>query len=205
MPSLQARPFRTTESTMAGSPAQRSERSLERNARAVQLKPSVGQGTAVTKIRLHPGLRCDVEEGAWKFTVGMSEKYGGTNAGPNPGVYGRAAVGSCLAVGYGLWAARLGVQIDALDVEIQADYDARGELGVSDDVRPGYLAMRYIVTVESPAPAEDSCGSSIRPIATARGVMTSRTASPSVERCASPCAKPWRWTPGSNAGSSRYG
>ena len=50
---------------------------LERNARAVQLKPSVGQGTAVTKIRLQPGLRCDVEEGAWKFTVGMSEKYGG--------------------------------------------------------------------------------------------------------------------------------
>ncbi len=128
---------------------------LERNARAVQLKPSVGQGTAVTKIRLQPGLRCDVEEGAWKFTVGMSEKYGGTNAGPNPGVYGRGAVGSCLAIGYGLWAARLGVQIDALDVEVQADYDARGELGVSDDVRPGYLAMRYIVTVESPAPAED--------------------------------------------------
>ncbi len=128
---------------------------LERNARAVQLKPSVGQGTAVTKIRLQPGLRCDVEEGAWKFTVGMSEKYGGTNAGPNPGVYGRGAVGSCLAIGYGLWAARLGVQIDALEVEVQADYDARGELGVSDDVRPGYLAMRYIVTVESPAPAED--------------------------------------------------
>ena len=128
---------------------------LERNARAVQLKPSVGQGTAVTKIRLYPGLRCDVEEGAWKFTVGMSEKYGGTNAGPNPGVYGRGAVGSCLAIGYGLWAARLGVQIDALEVEVQADYDARGELGVSDDVRPGYLAMRYIVTVESPASAED--------------------------------------------------
>ena len=47
------------------------------------------------------------------------------------------------------------MQIDALEVEVQADYDARGELGVSDDVRPGYLAMRYIVTVESPAPAED--------------------------------------------------
>ena len=128
---------------------------LERNARAVQLKPSVGQGTAVTRVKLHPGLRCDVEDGEWKFTVGMSQKYGGTNAGPNPGVYGRAAIGSCLAVGYGMWAARLGVQIDALDVEIQADYDVRGELGVSDDVRPGYLAMRYIVTVESPASAED--------------------------------------------------
>jgi hypothetical protein len=54
-----------------------------------------------------------------------------------------------------MWAARLGVPIDALEVEVQADYDTRGELGVSDDVRPGYLAMRYIVTVDSPASAED--------------------------------------------------
>jgi uncharacterized OsmC-like protein len=128
---------------------------LNRNVRAVQLRPSVGQGTAVTRVRLKPGLACDVEDGPWKFTVGMTEKYGGTNAGPNPGVYGRGAVGSCLAICYGMWAARLGVAIEALEVEIQADYDARGELGVSDDVRPGYLAMRYCVTVESAAPADD--------------------------------------------------
>jgi uncharacterized OsmC-like protein len=128
---------------------------VDRNAQAVQLRPSVGQGTAVTRVRLKPGLACDVEDGPWKFTVGMTEKYGGSNAGPNPGVYGRGAVGSCLAICYGMWAARLGVAIEALEVEIQADYDARGELGVSADVRPGYLAMRYCVTVESAAPADD--------------------------------------------------
>lgn len=128
---------------------------LERSARAVELKPSVGQGTAKTTVRLRPGLAAEVEEGPWKFVVGMPETYGGSNAGPNPGVYGRGAVGACLAVCYGMWAARLGVVIDALEVEIQADYDVRGELGVSDDVRPGYLAMRYIVTVESSAPIDD--------------------------------------------------
>jgi len=128
---------------------------VERNVKAVSLRASVGQGTAVTRARLRPGLACEVEEGSWRFTVGMPDKYGGTNAGPNPGVYGRAAVGSCLAIGYAMWAARLGVPIDALDVEIQADYDVRGELGVADDVPPGYLAMRYIVTVESTAPQAD--------------------------------------------------
>lgn len=54
-----------------------------------------------------------------------------------------------------MWAARLGVPIDALSVEVQADYDSRGELGVADDVAPGYSQIRYIVTVESPA-AEDA-------------------------------------------------
>ena len=128
---------------------------IERNVKAVSLRALIGQGTAVTRVRLRPGLACDVEEGAWHFKVGMTEKYGGTNEGPNPGVYGRAAVGSCLAIGYGMWAARLGVPIDALSVEIQADYDVRGELGVADDVAPGYLGMRYIVTVESSAAEAD--------------------------------------------------
>jgi uncharacterized OsmC-like protein len=128
---------------------------LERNVKAVTLRPSVGQGTAVTRVHLRDGLACDITEGPWTLTAGMTEKYGGTNAGPNPGVLGRAALGSCLALGYGMWAARLGVPITSLDVEIQADYDVRGELAVDDSVRPGYTAMRYIVTVTSPASEED--------------------------------------------------
>jgi len=128
---------------------------IERSARAVELRPSVGQGTVVTKVRLRDGLSCEVEDGPWKFTVGMTDAYGGSNAGPNPGVYGRGAVGSCLAIGYSMWAARLGIPIASLEVEVQADYDARGELAVSDSVRPGYLSMRYIVTVESSAPRDD--------------------------------------------------
>lgn len=128
---------------------------LERNVEALSVRPSVGQGTKVTRARLQPGLACEVEEGSWRFTVGMPGAYGGSDAGPNPGVYGRAALGSCLAIGYGMWAARLGVAIEALEVEVHADFDARGELGMSDDIPPGYLAMRYIVTVESSASEAD--------------------------------------------------
>ena len=128
---------------------------LERNVKAVSLKPAVGFGTATTRVRLKPGLECEVEEGTWQFTVGMSEKSGGTNAGPNPGIFGRAALGSCLAIGYAMWAARMGVPIESLDVVVEADYDRRGELGVSDEVPPGYLQVRYIVTVRSGASEED--------------------------------------------------
>jgi uncharacterized OsmC-like protein len=124
---------------------------VERSVRAVSLKPSVGQGTAVTRARLRDGLACDVEDGPWKLVVGMTEKYGGSNAGPNPGVLGRGALASCLALGYAMWAARLGVPIDSLEIEVQADYDVRGELGVDDAVRPGYGAIRYVVHVSSPA------------------------------------------------------
>jgi uncharacterized OsmC-like protein len=128
---------------------------IERNVKAVSLRPAVGQNTARTRVQLRPGLECEVTEGPWRLTVAMSEKSGGTNAGPNPGVLGRGALGSCLALGYAMWALRLGVPLDALEVEVEADYDSRGELGVSDDVAPGYTQVRYIVTVTSRAAEED--------------------------------------------------
>jgi uncharacterized OsmC-like protein len=115
----------------------------------------VGRGTLTTRARLRPGLECEIVDGAWSLKAGMSPASGGTNAGPTPGILGRGALGSCLAIGYAMWAARLGVDLDSLEVEVEADYDSRGELGVADDVPPGYLQVRYRVTVSSPAPEED--------------------------------------------------
>lgn len=128
---------------------------LERNVKVIEARPSIAQGTAVTRVTLHPGLACDVEDGPWKFTVGMTEKYGGLNNGPNPGVYGRAALGSCLAIGYAMWAARLDIVVRALTVEVKARYDVRGELGVDDSVRPGYADIVYVVTVDTDASDKD--------------------------------------------------
>ena len=127
---------------------------FERNAKAISLRPSVGQGTAITKVRLREDLTCDVEDGPWKFVVDMSPKSGGDGRGPDSGVYGRTALGSCLAMGYTLWGAKLGVAFSRLEVEVQADYDSGGYLGVSAGP-PGYRQVRYIVTVESDAPEAD--------------------------------------------------
>ena len=110
---------------------------FERNAKAISLRPSVGLGTASTRVRLRENLACDVEDGAWKLTVGASVKSGGDGLAPDPGVYGRTALGSCLAIGYAMWAAKLGVNINSLTVEVQADYDSGASHGVTD-APPGY-------------------------------------------------------------------
>jgi uncharacterized OsmC-like protein len=128
---------------------------LQRSLKLIEANPTIGRGTAVTKVTLHPGLACDVEDGPWKFSAGMTEKYGGSNAGPNPGVFGRAALGSCLAIGYGMWAARLDIPIRSLTVEVRARYDVRGEFAVDDSIRPGYLDIVYVVTVDTDAPDAD--------------------------------------------------
>jgi uncharacterized OsmC-like protein len=83
----------------------------------------------------------------------MGEKHGGAGAGPTPGTVGRAALGTCLAIGYRQWAAMLGVPIVSLEIEIQADYDSGAMYGTTN-AGPGYSAVRYIVSIESPADAE---------------------------------------------------
>ncbi len=127
---------------------------FERNAKALALRPSLGQGTAITKVRLAGGLTCEIEDGKWTLTADMGEKNGGSGLGPDPGVLGRAALGSCLVMSYVRWAGEFGVPLQGLEVEVQADYDARGEYGVGD-VSPSYSEIRYVVTVESDAPEAD--------------------------------------------------
>jgi uncharacterized OsmC-like protein len=128
---------------------------IERNIKALELRPSVGRGTAVTKVRVRDGLTCDLEDGPWKLVADNSKGEGGNGEGPDPGVFGRAALGSCLAIGYMMWAAVLEVPITSLEVEVQADYDAVGMFGVDDSKPAGWSAMRYIVIVESPASEAD--------------------------------------------------
>ncbi|NIR46281.1 MAG: OsmC family protein [Gemmatimonadetes bacterium] len=135
---------------MSGVRAERIKTKFERNVRALELRPGVGRGTAVTTVRLTGGLACEIEEGPWRLASDLSEKSGGDNSAPNPGIIGRAALGTCLATSYALWAAKMGVEFDLLEVEVQADYDTRGMYGV-DDVPPGYIQIRYVVTVESEA------------------------------------------------------
>jgi uncharacterized OsmC-like protein len=127
---------------------------FERCVRALTLRPSIGRSTGVSRTRITHGLACEIEEGPWRLAADMPAQVGGTTTGPTPGVFGRAALGSCLAIGYMMHAAKLGVPISALEVEVQADYDDSALFGVGS-ATPGYSEVRYTVTVESPAPTEE--------------------------------------------------
>lgn len=129
-------------------------RALARRRAIVEARPGRALGTAVSRVTIGDGYTCEAREGDWEVVIDLPEPWGGSDCGPNPGVFGRAALGACLAMTYRRWAVHEGLPIHRLEVEVEADYDARGELGVSD-VTPGYLAARYRVRVESPAPADE--------------------------------------------------
>ena len=127
---------------------------VERNIKAIRLRPSVGQGTAVTKVTVRDGCTADIEDGGWKLVSDEMPGDGGAGLGPDAGVLVRAGLGSCLAQGYVTWAARLDIPLDSVEVTVEADYDARGMFGVDESVPTGWGAVRYTAVISSPAPEE---------------------------------------------------
>lgn len=134
---------------------QRIKQAVEDAIDALTKDPSVGRGTATTTVRVRDGLTVDVEDGGWKLVGDEGKGDGGNGEGPDPGVFGRAALGTCLAIGYMTWAAVKGVLIESLSVEVEADYDAAGTMGIDPSRPAGWSAMRYTVHVESTAPAAE--------------------------------------------------
>lgn len=137
-----------------GSRSEQIRTAIDRARTALTRMDSVGRGTARTRARVRDGLTCEIEDGRWSLVADMPEKAGGRAEGPDPGVFGRAALASCLAIGYSTWAAHEGVPLESLEVEVEADYDARPEYGVGNGA-PGYEGLRWIVRVESSAPEAD--------------------------------------------------
>src|SRR5690242_2415385 len=96
---------------------QKISRAIKRSEEVLTLKPARGLGTGVSMTRIRNGLTCEIQEGNWKLLADMPESIGGNALGPTPGVYGRAALGSCLAIGYIMSAAKMNIPIISLEVE----------------------------------------------------------------------------------------
>jgi uncharacterized OsmC-like protein len=127
---------------------------FERNEQVLTKQPGLGQKTGKVSVHLKNGLCCEVESGPWKFRSDMSQKVGGTATAPSPGVYEAGALGSCIAIMAKMWAAKLDVTINDINVEVAFDTDMSMLFGVND-IPSHWKAIRYKVHVESNAPEAD--------------------------------------------------
>ncbi len=127
---------------------------MERNIKAVKLKPSVGIGTETMHTEMTVDGLCQISDGDTSLIVDLSEEYGGDETTPHPGFYVRAALSACLAQGYLVWAAYLGVEIGKIHIDITSEYDMRGNLGIDPEIRGGITSLHYIVSIESSADPE---------------------------------------------------
>ena len=71
----------------------------------------------------------------------------------NPVEYALAALGSCQAITYRVWAAQLGVKLDKVEISVDGDIDLRGFFGIDDRIRAGFNAVRINVSLSEPEDA----------------------------------------------------
>ena len=80
-----------------------------------------------------------------RITTDMPSGVGGRGEHPSPGWLFRASLASCVASTIGMEAAREGVTLRSLEVEVDSESDDRGILGMDESVPAGPLSTRIRV------------------------------------------------------------
>jgi uncharacterized OsmC-like protein len=137
---------------------------LVQTVEAVQQNPAIAQfqfrttsrweggGRSVTTISSFSGAGGEQQHERTHTLVGDEPHVLlGTDAGPNAVETVLAGLASCLAVGVAYNAAAQGIDLTALEFDVEGDLDLHAFLGLSDDVRPGFQNIRVHCRVKSEA------------------------------------------------------
>ena len=80
-----------------------------------------------------------------RIVADMPGGVGGQGEHPTPGWLFRAAIASCVASTIGMEAARAGIELTGLEVEVDSESDDRGILGMDESIPAGPLSSRIRV------------------------------------------------------------
>ena len=127
---------------------------VERVADVFRRKPSAAVDTIRASGRIEDGLVCRVRQGDHAAVMDMAQAIGGDGSAPTPGFFVRSGLVGCIAIGIKLTAAREGIDIGAIDVDVEMDFDDGAMIGVGDN-SAAPLETRFIIAIESSAPWEE--------------------------------------------------
>lgn len=125
---------------------------IERLSAAITADPMKARARNLpATARLTEGLRCELT-GPYneRLVTDMAPAVGGTASGPNPGWLLRGALASCTATVIAMRAAKLGVTLSNLEVQVESDSDLRGILGLDEAISSGHGPVRIKVTIGAP-------------------------------------------------------
>jgi uncharacterized OsmC-like protein len=118
--------------------------SIDNAVRYLSKHPDEARYTdSYARATLGEALRVEVEgPNRERIVTDMAAGVGGRAEEPSPGWLLRAAIASCVASTIGMEAAREGVALESLEVEVDSESDDRGILGMDEAVPAGPLSTR---------------------------------------------------------------
>lgn len=129
-------------------------RAAQERVKSVFLRrPETALDTVSGVARIGDGLSCRFTQDDAVLTLDMPETLGGDETGPTPGYFGRAAITGCLAVGIKMAANREGLELRAVDVRIDMDFDNRCLVGIPDTPADP-IDTRITVSISSDEPSD---------------------------------------------------
>lgn len=116
--------------------------------------PAKAKATFSAGTELVEGLRAEVNARQHTIVIDEPSALGGTDTGANPVEAVLAGLASCQAITYRVWAANLGIALDRVTVEAEADIDLLGFFGIDRSVRAGFNDVRLQVALDGPESPE---------------------------------------------------
>lgn len=121
-------------------------REFEQNLRA---QPGSGAATFTADGHATGQVSSTVRVG--KYTLKVDEPRDlGEDTAPSPVEYALAGLLSCQLVTYKVWASKLGIQLDDVELTVDGDIDLGGFFGVGENIRPGFGRVRVNVRLTGP-------------------------------------------------------
>jgi uncharacterized OsmC-like protein len=114
----------------------------------LEANPDDGPSTDPPAVAVRDGtlrFRATGPRGQEAFTD-MAPAVGGDGSAPSPGWLLRAALATCDATVIAMEAARRGIELTTLEVEVESDSDDRGLFGI-DGIPPGPVVVRTKVRI----------------------------------------------------------
>jgi uncharacterized OsmC-like protein len=96
------------------------------------------------------GIRMGDEQLERNFTyiVDEPEQLLGENTNPTPQEYLLGGMGSCMIVGFAVGASVLGITLEKLEIDLEAELDLRGFLEINPESPIGFKNVKYTIRVK---------------------------------------------------------
>ena len=129
---------------------------LDATADALSSTPeaAVIHPSATTSLVAGTATEVRVRAGRHAFTIDEPPVLGGTDLGANPVEHLLASLGSCQVITYQVWAAKLDIALDRIEVDVTGDLDVHGFFGLDPAVRPGFQGIEVSVRLSGPERVE---------------------------------------------------